>query len=540
MTAVSTNPQNIANDVKFLRAGDILELEECDYRSPVFIDGLGGTASKPITIRSRGGARFTSAETFSAAKSRINKLVKRRQESGYFPSIGQTADEAWLILRNCRYIVVESLNFEGCWPGSIYVDQSQNITVRDVHFLEGTIAIGVNGKSSRDILVEDCTWQQDVSAAHDMWKTIPWTRIHGHKNNAYGGDGTVNVREDYRLYDGDFFRAWEMPGNVTIRNNYIKDAFNGIHFFNRRSFDSQFDKDGSLVAGPPNGAANVVIENNTFERIRDNIIEPEEGAWNWVIRHNAFLDFYRLFSLEMQFGGFFYVYGNVGWQRNLPGPRDSKGNTSAGSLLKLGNETVGVGPFYFFHNSWILEGRLASKNSIRGLYHANNLIDFVSSSKGNPSKGKLLGDLKIIQGESDVLKKTGTQKFNEERAFLEPARFTSRWDSLGIQSDGDTIHHLAFPDVFQSIGMQFGKASTNDHPAFIGGDDIRLAFQTRNPISSIALSLEMPFGSTFNIKPVKQRGAVQSDGKLFQLSKEFRWLDRQNFQKIVEYPGRIS
>ena len=53
------------------------------------------------------------------------------------------------------------------------------------------------------------------------------------KNNTNGAGAAVSVAKDQRHFDGDFFRAWDIAGNVTIRNNTIRDAFNGIHFFNR-------------------------------------------------------------------------------------------------------------------------------------------------------------------------------------------------------------------------------------------------------------------------------------------------------------------
>ena len=158
--------------------------------------------------------------------------------------------------------------------------------------------------------------RQDVSSDHRMWNSIPWKAIHGSRDNS--GE-KVDPDNDFRAWDGDFFRAWDVAGNIIIRDNRISDAFNAIHFFNRiDELAPGVDPKGLKYNGGRRASANILIENNTFTRIRDNAIEPEDYAWNWVVRHNVFADCYRPFSLELQRAGWFYIYGNYGWVTTSP------------------------------------------------------------------------------------------------------------------------------------------------------------------------------------------------------------------------------
>ena len=49
----------------------------------------------------------------------------------------------------------------------------------------------------------------------------------------------------------------------------------------------------------------------SFEKIRDNAIEPEGRAEYWIIKHNAFLDVYAAISTDGVAGRDFLVFGNV-------------------------------------------------------------------------------------------------------------------------------------------------------------------------------------------------------------------------------------
>ena len=67
------------------------------------------------------------------------------------------------------------------------------------------------------------------------------------------------------------------PATSSFATTRISDAFNAIHFFNRiDQLAPGVDPEGALqYNGGRRASANVLIENNTFTRIRDNAIEPE-------------------------------------------------------------------------------------------------------------------------------------------------------------------------------------------------------------------------------------------------------------------------
>ena len=61
------------------------------------------------------------------------------------------------------------------------------------------------------------------------------------------------------------------------------------------------------------------IVGNTFEKIRDNAVEPEGRAEYWIIKHNAFLDVYAAISTDGVAGRDFLVFGNVFALDDTPG-----------------------------------------------------------------------------------------------------------------------------------------------------------------------------------------------------------------------------
>jgi hypothetical protein len=360
MTTIPVTNETIGRSLSNLTAGDKLQLEHGDYQAPVVLCGIHGTRSKPIIIESipgssSGRACFSTDISFCEYRKKANLIAQSRQNSGYYPSVGQSADEAMLVLLNCQYVIIRNLDFHGCWPCAIYIDNCQQIVIDNVDFKEGTIAIGINGHDTRDLTIQNCCWQQDTREDPPMWDSIAWVRIHGASSNQE--NSAVDIDNDYRLYDGDFIRGWDVAGNITIRNNSIRDAFNGIHFFNSR--DKLAPGVNPNVLKFNNGrraSANILIEGNTFIRVLDNCIEPEYHAWNWVIRHNRIMDCYRPFSFEFGRAGWFYVYGNTGAFLNGPSTRvedtAKEDLRKTMSLFKVKGAQNNEDEIFVFHNSW--------------------------------------------------------------------------------------------------------------------------------------------------------------------------------------------
>ncbi len=406
----------------------------------IVLEGLHGTFDDPIVVTREGDSIITLPK--EDADKYFNTIALKRQEAGYFPSVGQVADDAALILRNCQFVLIEKLVFEDCWPTALYLDECQNIVVKDCCFRRATIAIGANGGNTRDLLIENCTFFQTDPG--EMWNEITWESIHG---SFSAGPYSVDVKDGRHALDGDFFRAWDIAGNVTLRGNTIRDAFNGIHFFNRVDRLEVCEPAKAPRYNTDRKSANtVLIENNLFERVRDNCIEPEDHAWNWVVRGNRFADCYAPYSFEFERGGWFYIYDNHHWLINKPG----SGTRDSGSGFKTKGSQRNDGDFYVFNNSWLFKNgeRTFRKQKLARLKHHNNAIKDLAKA------GRFFGShsLKHTPGD-DVLE-------------AEEKRFTRRWREFQIEMNGDWIWDGRTIDTYRDVGYEFGPETQNRDPGF--------------------------------------------------------------------------
>ncbi len=466
-----TPRSNIRSKLLKLRPGQHLVFKKGVYVKPIYIGGIRGTYRKPIVFEAEKGAIFTSGfelndelerlgeVTNAGYRRRSNRIAYLRQTAGYYPSIGQTGAEANVVIHNCQFLILKNLTFKNCWPTALLIDDSQNIIANALEFTEGTFAIAAAGKSTRDLLIDGCNWVQDSSGICKIWNQILWSQIHGASNNS--SDGGVDQDEDYRAYDGDFFRAWNIAGNVTIRHCNISDAFNAIHFFNQTDELAPGVNSKQLQFNSGRRASvNVLIEHNTFTRVRDNVIEPEDYAWNWVVRHNTFNNSYRTMSLELKRMAWLYFYGNQGWMLERPGHDiDGKeGSRRSGSLFKLNKDQDSEGNIYFFNNSWIFgdRERVFAKGALGGLRHYNNAFHFNLSSKARHF-GKLRKDTDTGDLDLDAFPLPPTNSKQEQ--IDEKARFTRRWQNFDILMDGDISNDVRFPKTYQTIGFGLGLRS---------------------------------------------------------------------------------
>ncbi|MEP3279877.1 MAG: right-handed parallel beta-helix repeat-containing protein [Stappiaceae bacterium] len=540
-------PDCVQAKIRLLEPGDTLQLLPGQYLKPITALGLRGAKGMNITIRGttkpdrwwekrkfqreadpRTDAVITSgidAETFRPV---ANRAAARKQQAGGFPGLYYLADEACLFLRDCQHVVIENLFFQDCWPTALYLDNCQDITIQACQFRRGTYAIGATGHDTRQITVADCRWQQYPENNGGHWKAIPWHRIHGDIGNADDTQdkGIVNVEKDYRHLDGDFFVAWRIAGFVTLRRNLIEDAFNAIHLFN-------YEK------GPRDELnRNVLIEKNRFERIRDNAVEPEFGAWNWVVRHNILMDVYRWFSFEMERSGWFYIYGNIAWNTQVPGPGESppknieKDTRTGGSIFKLHPNHTADGPSYFFHNSFHLRERIVKRKRFAGLHFFNNAITYSGKTAGSGGPYETL----FAKNFHALTTQFSPQDPQVDILAAERNRFTKDWTRLNIALHDNVIHGPDRFDTLRSLGYPFGANSQEGSPGFRGpfspssvsersfhltsGQKPGKAYNTSTPFTLTADGpQEISEGGGRHI------GAYQANGKLFELSEEFGWLE---------------
>lgn len=503
-----TNPGRIYDDMRSLRPNTILTLEGGRYATPLVLSSVSGSQRQPVVIRG-GGATIDGNRTYEDYRDAANRLSAIQEANGRFPGVYYLADDAALVLRNCQWIVIEDLSFEGCWPTAIYLDNCQHITLSRLHIRGSTIAIGAAGQYTRHLLIEDCDWIQDlrshgeadlaairetgaVDAALDpddcrLWRKISWARVHG---NVEDTNSHVNVEKDERGFDGDFFRAWTIAGYVVLRNNVILDAFNGIHFFNDASDSTVEDF-----------CRNIVIENNWFVRIRDNAIEAEDYAWNWTVRGNRFVDCYMPFSLEMRRSGYFYIYGNLGWNRHRPGPDDDDRNF--GQLFKFPKKHEAVGPHYVFNNSWMLRGPISKRNRFSQLHHLNNAIGYYGAA-----------DPSTLQNSAPFgAAWQSVPKEGQDESALEGGHFTRLWQELDIRFDGDLIDHLYFPDLLRQAGYPIGVHAHSGPVPFVStGFGMAEGLKLTAQVPAVPFQMKLPDGRTQSISGVNYTiGAWQGE-----------------------------
>ncbi len=386
--------------------------------TPIVHTNLRGTFENPVIIVGNGTISLNLyGEDPAIAAARVAYM---RQENGFFPSVGQISDQAAVVLHGCQFVVLRGFKFDDCWPAALYLNDCQHTVILDCDFGACTQAIGANGVDTRDIWVERCTFNQ--TRKNQLWDEIEWNQVHGSFENAAKGGV---VPSDHRHLDGDFFRAWNIAGNVTIRDCDISDAFNGIHFFNSLDdLPADTDRSGVRFNNARRASVNVLIENNRFTNVRDNCIEPEDHAWNWVVRSNTFKDCLAPYSFELKRAGWFYIYDNHHWFEKSKDEIKGKRKSAAG--FKFGGGQKNEGDFYIFNNSWLSHQgeRLLRQRVLGRMKHFNNCIKMTNGRR------RLFGA---------EWSKPDNGLDDETAKKAEGRRFTKRWGEFKIEMNGDWI-----------------------------------------------------------------------------------------------------
>jgi hypothetical protein len=279
------------------QAGDVIAVMPGYYGLPVLLKGCNHVAIRAGAPGMVDGGRRPSPYGLS-----------ERPEHGP-PDKPSACDPAFLQMFDCNDIIVDGLTLANFWPVIFFIKNSRNITIRNCRMKHATFAIFVKGGSDEShddgtagYLIEGNSWQQDDTADHKLWAEYDWAEAHG-------GEGSSGL---LRYFNGAFFGAKAISGDVIIRGNTITDAYNGIRM-----------KAGDQPPSPdklPRLNANVHIYRNRFERIRDNPIEPEVYALDWHVRHNELIDCHSWFSFDGVGGGYWYFYGNTSRFTSRQGP----------------------------------------------------------------------------------------------------------------------------------------------------------------------------------------------------------------------------
>ena len=391
-------------------------------------------------------------------------------------------DWAFLNLDGAAWCTVEGLRVINCWPCFLYAQEVNGIVIRRCAIEGGTYPLffrdpAHSSRLSRDIVVEECGWRQDMSADHFNWSKADWRELHG------GRDGAT-VFKTLRHFNGAFVGSCDIGGGMRLRNNDISDSYNGF----RLGLSAEVRAMGDAAIRRRN--RDVEISGNSFTRVRDNPVEPESHAYHWIVRHHTMLDCHTWFSMDGVAGGYWYIYGNRGWFRTRQGGPKS----NMGKVLKfsMGSEPVPDTPIYFFNNSWFLRCPLAvgdptpDEYNIRNLTFLNNAIQYCRP-RAPPTTGS-----------PPPLCESGVR-------YMANIRWTADLGTI----DHTLSDHPDFPAVLRREGHE-AHGATATRPIFTYADagDLALSVDSEARGSATVISLRLPDGSDISVRPA-DRGAWQ-------------------------------
>jgi len=488
-TPVVTTPEKIADDVARLVAGDVLELAEGVYRNAVTFACLRGEPGRPIRIVARRGAVFDAGlpmpkrrpsdnpdgtraplgpcdEGFAVVE-RAKAAARALDSATEFPGVYKLSDQGQVRFVGCQNVIVEGLTFRDCWPTAIALLDSREMEFRNIHIEGGAYAFQARGTSTARVRIHRCRWTQDTTETL-LWSGLAWADVHGNWGEGEG-DG-------WRCFDGSFFNANEIAGEVEIADCTIRHAFNGIHLFNR-------NRQRDISVG-------IRVRGCTFSHIKDNPIEAEDAAWNWWIHDNEFHNCHKWLSLELKKVGWFYIFRNRAWADSRPGPEDDA--NASGSVFKFFKKDdkpkTSDAPIYVFNNSWALRSTIVQEGFVRGLYHANNAIRFYQETDASEGMPKL-----VYRKWTPFF---GRRDIAEPDTRLPAADFTRRWsnDKAGfdIRFEGDVTNHADVPDGLRAANYAVKPGAVGD-PLFVAPTrgDLHLAGNSPCVGRSVALTLNI-------------------------------------------------
>ncbi|WP_164658877.1 right-handed parallel beta-helix repeat-containing protein [Tropicibacter sp. Alg240-R139] len=287
--------------------GDVIDLLPGEYVAPVVI-AVSGTKDKPITIRGPkdGIARMEGGRTREQGRA-----------GGMKPTDG---DFAFIKIFHAEHIRIERLNFENCWPCSIFVRSAQNIDIRNCRGRGSRYFVYARQTNNRDtngITLDGVNWMQDPY--FEMWDgKVTWKDVKAKPDHI-----------DNSFFNGAMFGSFDIRGDVTIRNCEVSHAFNAIRMDIRRKRIKGTKSNPRISRN-----RHVRIYNNKFSFIRDNAVEPEKGAEDWAVYNNRFFNCHAALSLDGVAIRDYLIIGNWFLNTERPGGRPKQKNTG-GKIFKF-------------------------------------------------------------------------------------------------------------------------------------------------------------------------------------------------------------
>ena len=485
MAIISVTPDDVAAKLAGIGPGTEIVFKPGRYRQVLRLTGKQGTAGAPIVLRGEPGAVITDEVSADHFRRKGNELAKK-VEDGHVPPHKYPGLYPWMLdgrlrLERCRHVRIESLTFEKSWPTHVALLNCEDMTLAGCHFIDGTFAVGAEGAATYGITIERCDWTQD-RLPHRLWREIPWWRVHGAAGDGYPA---VNVADDWRLFDGDFFRGDGIRGGITITRCTVSHAFNAIHLFNT-------ERKSEL-------ALDVNVHDCRFFEIRDNVLEAEDVAQNWWFWNNEIHNAHKWFSLECERSRYMYLFGNRGWFDSVQGP-PGRDDHRGGGIFKLGKKARRCGPHYVFHNSFSTRSDYARKGLLPGMQHFNNAI-------------------RVIHPDDPLFDETphffGNLSVPRDRPGAIGERFVTAWDDHEMAWYNDVVAYAAWPQLLRDHGYPIGDLGAGSDPRFQApfAGDLILAPDSPCRGASVGATLQMPDGGPpWQLPAGQDVGAWQHDG----------------------------
>jgi len=299
--------------------------------APYVFRGLRGQPDNPVRIMGEGGKQTRL----------VGPGMTVRDAWGTNPT---DEDFAFFRFEDCEWIEISGFDVSESWPCFIYLKNCRYVTIRDITARGSNYLIFARGEDCRHILVEKVRWRQDPSSS--IWRNVPWFDV------KYGA---------YKHYNGGLVGARDIAGGVVVRGCIVRDVFNAVR----------------LKGKKPGTNQNVEVADNIFERVRDNVVEPENRGRNWWVHGNVIRGAHAWFSLDGVEGGHWFFFDNKGTGLDRPGePGDPN---SGGRVFKFSGlseeERAKMEPFHVFNNSWRIRGSYIKSGDVVHMRHLGNAID---------------------------------------------------------------------------------------------------------------------------------------------------------------------
>lgn len=317
--------------VSQLSPGDTLYILQGIYSGPLLLENINGLPDNQIII---------------SGYSQIQDEYPVIDGGASEPTL--TGNYLWLIIRNSSWLEVSKINFRNGWTDPISISNSNYISFNRCIFNGGRKVIAARGINTHHLLVENCFWDQGGNSlwtlVQDALNVPAWDSMH---------HGLLSY------YNGSIIDFNGTSGSIIIRNNRIRNAFNGIRWSAAKNYDT-----------------NIEIYDNYISHIRDNDFEPENYTYNLHIYNNHSHNIHKTMSVDNVEGGNIYYYGNV-----ITTDNDTwTVNICTGFWKVYGSTRVLTFPMFGFNNSFYGSGRAFGSMSgkAKEFKHFNNAYFFSS------------------------------------------------------------------------------------------------------------------------------------------------------------------